>query len=922
MKKIYLCGVFLIACLLNSAFAQISPIDSIRNKYVDWLTGEGVNYSSPEINQRYGRFLNSGFGAKNLTGYNFANPGAVWNLAVTADQSAYTTLTEQKLIRLVFLYQIKGPVTTPNPSYHSPTLKDTILNIFSYLKAKGISSSTNFNMSLHPSVESFEIFNSVALRSSAYATAILLMKSELVAVGEFTHHMGALANLTSFLDPTNPNYHFTNPGFNTDVIRSTSQQRFCYVLAQDNSSSTRVADMAFLKNFISNSVLPAHGWSDCIKPDLTTYHHKGAYLNSYGVDALHEASILNLILANTSYKLSAAAQLNLKNAILNYRKLCKHFEIPRTSAGRIIAFTDAYNALRPALAYLYEADPVANLEAGREFMRLWALSPTANLNLQRANGLSIAMVHSMGGMQNMVNVLNAGLTATPEMMEGQFSFPYAGLSIHKYNGYHVSVKGTSRYIWHYENAANENVFGRYSSAGAIELLTTGSPATHDNNGRTLTGVDWSHVAGATAAYLPLSVLGTGTMRLFNRSEFLAHASLDSNGIFAMDYRDVNSVTPMSALKTVFFFKNKLLCLGSNIRDVNGTYPIHTTLFQTAIPSSTNTAYVNGSTVSGTSYSLTQTGGSLWATDEVGNGYVMPASAYNTGSVTVKRAAQSSMNHSNTTATSGNFSSAYINHGTAPASARYQFAIVMQGGSSGTQALATNFSSYFSILKQDSLAHVVKSVPDSVYNYVIWDTSAVLNYDVVKRSNKPAVIMSQKIANDRLKLSTTYSDLGFLEKGEYYQYNQIANTASRLYRVAQNDTVTVTLLGKWLPVTAMSNVRLSANGNNTRVSFDCISGFSIQTLLKKDIPPSNLGMNTLETDKQISLYPNPTNGTVMIHSENEAIQQVTIMDLTGKVLTENTTVVREGKNASLDLSSFAAGMYFIHVNNSMHKVIKQ
>ncbi len=919
-KKLHLTGILVIASVFNS-LAQLSPIDSISQKYMNWLTGENISYSSPEINQRYQRFLSSGIAAKNLTGYNFANPGPILDLTVTTDKNVYSNLVEQKLIRLVFLYQIKGPLATPNPNYHSPTLKDTILNIFGYLKARGINSTCNFNIFNSASMESSEIFNSVALRSSAYATAVFMMKNELLAAGQLAHHIGALANLTSFLDPTNPNYHFTYPGFNTDVIRSTAQQRFCYILAQDNSSSTRVADMAFFKNFLSNALLPANGWSDCIKPDLSTYHHKGGYLNSYGVGALHEASILYLMLSNTSYKLNASAQQNLKNAILNYSKLCKDFELPRASAGRFPKGTDAYNALRPALAYLYAADPIANAIAGKEFMRLWNLSPSANLDLQRANTLSISMLHSLGGMQNMVDLLNTGLTAATEISSGQFSFPYAGLSIHRYNGYYASVKGTSKNIWHYESSAEENLFGRYFSAGAIELLTTGSPASHDNNGLKLNGLDWPHVAGATAAYMPLSAFANGVDRQMNNSEFLAHAALDSNGVFAMDYRDVNSVTGMSAFKTVFFFKDKLLCLGSNIRDMNGTYPIHTTLFQTAITSATNTAYVNGNTVSGINYNVSQTGGSLWATDEAGNGYVVPNSSYNTVPIRIKRALQSSMDDSNTSPTSGNFSLAYIDHGTAPVSGNYQYAIVLQGGSN-TQQLATNFNACFQVLKQDSVAHVVKSVPDSVYNYAVWDTSAVFIYDVVKRVTKPSVTMSQMIPGDQLKLSMTYSDIGLLDKGEFKSYQQIASTASILYRPAGYDTVTVTLSGKWLAVTPTNNVWVNTNGNTTKVSFKCINGFTIQTLLKKDIAPSTVGIGESDAENPITLYPNPTNGTIMVYSTYEPIKTITITDLTGKDLTEKTMVVCNNNHASADLSAFAAGMYFIRINHRVHKVIKQ
>lgn len=859
MHKKILLSVGLIAFVFNFSYAQLSVLNEIAVKYRNWLTGENLDYSKTEVNERYSRYLTNGIAAKNLSAYDFTNPGPAWNFTVSADQNAYQVLVEQKLIRLVFLYQLKGSATSPNPDYHSTALRDLILTLFNYMKAKGISSTTDFAYLSIPATE--EVISSghgVCLRSSGYATAVFLMKDELVAAGEFTHHLGALKTLTAFIAPDYPNFNFTNPGFNSDIIRSSVQQRLCYVLAQDDTSGTKVTDMDFLKRFIDHALKISNGWNDCIKPDFITYHHRGAYSNSYGVDALHQSSIMNMMLKNTAYELSSEAQSNLKSAILNYSKFSKGFEMPLGLAGRFFTNTDALNDLRPALAFLYVADPVANLEAGREFVRLWGLSATANTNLLRQNALSITLVYTPGGVMDILQALNSGLSPLPEITEGQFNFPFAGLSVHKYNGFQASVKGTSKHIWHFEDSATENVFGRYTSAGALELLTSGTPVTRSSNGYTENGWDWSHLPGTTVAYLPLNVLETGTMREMNGKSFLAVGSLDHNGVFGMDYKDYNSATGMTALKSNFFFKNMILCLGSNIRDTNGTYPIHTTLFQTALANTATATYINGTSTTGNTLTLTQTG-AFWATDALGNGYVFPANSSNADAITVNRLEQNSRNNSNTANTSGNFTTAFINHSVAPVSAKFQYAVVLQGGKTGTQQVAGNFASYFKIYHQNSQAHIVQYLPDAIFGYVIFTPATVFSYDVVVSVNKPAAVMTQKTDNgNKLKVSLTNPNLGLLASNETYTWSQISSQNAILNRVAQADPVKLTLAGQWQLATPSSDVTTNVNGTNTEVTFSTINGLTIQTELVKT---SSLGINDpaeqSSKELQVIVAPNPS-----------------------------------------------------------------
>lgn len=928
MKNLLLLTVFC-AFAFPKANAQGSQADinDIKAKYVNWLLGEGADYSNAQVTSRYNKFISAGTAAMDLSAYDFANPGPVWDFSLNADKLAYFALVEQKLIRLVYLYQIKGPIGSPNPNYHSVIVRDKIISLFNYMKAKGINGSTNFMYVVDAGIQSIETSgNGVALRSSAYAASVLLMKDDLVAAGEFANHLAALNGVTYFMSPEFNAFTLTEPGFNTDVVRASIQQRLCYVLAQDDTTSSRIANMDYLKFFLNNALKISNGWRDCIKPDFITFHHKSAYSNTYGSDALHQVAILNLMLDDTEWELDVIAKSNIKEAIMTYNKFSKGFEMPRSLGGRFPFNTDALNQLRPALAYLYLADPIINEDAGREFIRLWNISTTANTNLINSNSVSINLLHTLGGMKDMLQVLNVGLIPLPERLEGQFNFPYAGLSVHKYNGYQASVKGTSKHIWTYENGTNENRFGRYTSAGSMEILTVGNPLTHATNGYVENGWDWSRTPGVTAAYLPLSVLSTGTHRLFNGKNMLAHASFDNNGVFVMDYKDANSATTMTALKSVFFFNDKILCIGSNINNATGTYPIQTTLFQTALSDVNAPTYVNGTTATGTSFTQSQTGGGFWATDAVGNGYVVPVDAANFESITVQRSVQNSRDESDTADTTGNFTTAYINHGVAPTgTSKYAYGIMMQGGQTGTQEFANNFASYFKIWHQNSEAHIVQYIPDFTFAYTIFNPLTVFAYDVVKKVDKPAVVITQKTnGGDNLKVSLTNSTLGLLTSAESYTYNQINASASIINRAPQIELVTLTLIGHWTLVSPMSNVIATINGADTDVTFSTINGATIQTELVKTVLDAS-SFTAQTNDFKVIVAPNPTKTEFKINVTGDSVETIfiNIFDVSGRKI----DFLKANPSQTITIGGeLIAGIYLVEItqgkNKKTVKLIKQ
>ncbi|MDR2009995.1 MAG: T9SS type A sorting domain-containing protein [Bacteroidales bacterium] len=79
------------------------------------------------------------------------------------------------------------------------------------------------------------------------------------------------------------------------------------------------------------------------------------------------------------------------------------------------------------------------------------------------------------------------------------------------------------------------------------------------------------------------------------------------------------------------------------------------------------------------------------------------------------------------------------------------------------------------------------------------------------------------------------------------------------------------------------------------------------------------INEVETVNYINIYPNPTNGRLIIENEQLKIGKVIIYDMNGKKLS---TFNYPLSIAEIDLSDYANGIYFIEVNKTTHKIIKK
>lgn len=70
---------------------------------------------------------------------------------------------------------------------------------------------------------------------------------------------------------------------------------------------------------------------------------------------------------------------------------------------------------------------------------------------------------------------------------------------------------------------------------------------------------------------------------------------------------------------------------------------------------------------------------------------------------------------------------------------------------------------------------------------------------------------------------------------------------------------------------------------------------------------------------VRFYPNPVNDKMIIWTEKEAIGNVKIFDVIGKLMYTDHVL---DKKAQIDMSAFSAGIYFITAGNATHKFTKE
>ncbi len=164
----------------------------------------------------------------------------------------------------------------------------------------------------------------------------------------------------------------------------------------------------------------------------------------------------------------------------------------------------------------------------------------------------------------------------------------------------------------------------------------------------------------------------------------------------------------------------------------------------------------------------------------------------------------------------------------------------------------------------------------------------------------------------------YNQNGTFEPSEY---TAICTTSTAGVNIATPVTIPITAL------TGLTGMRVRSRAtagalDSTSACTTFGSGETEDYMVTIDIP---FGIKEYANAINLNVYPNPTNGLVTISSENTVSSHLTIqvMNIEGsKIVNEQSGAVNGAIHKTIDLSSYAKGIYFIRVITDKATIIKK
>jgi len=835
MKKIAY-TITLSILLVNSSpvLAQLSiennDINSISEKYLSWVLGsKDIDYKNPLIKIRYESILNYVNNADKIYNNHKFDINNTFNLTVKSGQSEPRKILSKILFPLCLGYQLPGDTTIKNPYYKNPITLNKINFLFDYLKKKGWKKGLDMGYHYLDSYEKTGIIGyggSMGNNLLPYGLSVFLMKKELTEnklLNEKLEMLDWVSNTVGL------KYDFPvlwqETGYNCDGVRSMFNVRLCYILSLPENHPNRLHEMIFLSKLLDKSLQISNGWADLIKSDYLGYHHKGAYLNAYAPDAFHTASLMIYLLEGSAFQVSKKAIDNLSKAILTTRIYSNKYDIPRGLSGRFPTYLTILQNHLPSFLYVANNKNPVQHELKSAFMRLW--DPTnKNFNTAFLKQVECQIMYhgSVGAIEHTLNALEENIT--PEISpNGYWYFPSGGLTIYRQNDWMASWKGISKYIWDFEIGNQQNLFGRFASAGTLRIYASGNPISAIESGYGVKGWNWANLPGATTFDLPAEKLKSKTMRHFSPESFLGGVNLNGKyGVSGLNYND--PLGKLKANKTVFFFEDYIVCLGSDIFGQNNKANVQTTLTQLSLENRNvrtlfgkkNIKGFNSKIVCSNKYPISYIDAKRHAY------YILSKDT-----ILFERKKQTNPLHDGKKLAKGNFETCRIIHGTNPQGSNYQYAIQVNGGNKGAKNLAKNFDKLFKIQRNDSVAHIASYLPQHITGYAIRKANIILGDTLLLSSNKPCLVMLKNKQKGRISLSISNPELGKIDQGlDYYKIK----TRALWHAKSTKKPVELTLKGYWDLTETNSKISVEINKNEkiTVITFDCFDSKTIEAKL--------------------------------------------------------------------------------------------
>lgn len=554
-----------------------------------------------------------------------------------------------------------------------------------------------------------------------------------------------------------------------------------------------------LSRWVSTSLHYTPGTIGGIKIDGTSFHHGGFY-PAYTSGALAAPAQFAWLTRDTRYTISQEGKEVLQSALIAMRNYCNIHDWgigicgrhPFGSYGMKDEDIEAFAHLALAKTEYYDGKASFDHQLAADYLRL-CNQETPLSTFFKSKGIKAA---------------NAP--------QGFFVYNYGATGIFRRNNWMVTLKGYNTDIWNAEIYRNDNRYGRYQSYGSIQIIGYSSPI---SSGFNENGWDWNRLPGTTTIHLPLDLLDcplpNGCMTR-SKENFSGCSSLEEgNGMFATKLmeRELKNFTPdFVARKSAFCMGDRIICLGTGISNSNHHYPTETTLFQSTFAQQKCAIEINDKQKADSVFfrkiMLSDSKTPLHLKDGYENHYFIKPGK---GVLKIQTAWQESRQNKTREITYGRFSSAWIDHGTAPQNGAYEYMIWIQPNHTPTTEEA--FGTY-QLLHCDNTAHIIHDLPSKITAYAVFDSLQLTEDEVFKCIPAETMIMRKPTGKSWI-ISICDPNLNILEKT--YTTPQASRPIEK--RISLN--------GKWKLTSTNKNVQISHEKKGTTLIVQCQHGQPVE-----------------------------------------------------------------------------------------------
>lgn len=625
--------------------------------------------------------------------------------------------------------------------------------------------------------------------------ALFLMKEPLLKSGNLDKAKDMVTWYSAmgmiYTDPS------TMRGVNVDILNTMLPGMLTAILL-NGDKKIESQELKQLNSYLTNSIIYSPGVLGGFKKDGSVFHHMQNY-PAYAKGAFEGLTPIIYYLGGTPYAIKGEAFEIVKNALLMTRIYSNKYNYLLSLTGRHPngKFKLDKNSFKfVALAGLNGPDK----ELSEAFLRL---NPT---------GKDAEQFKNLGFKEE-------------KAPEGSWTMNMGSLQMQRRNEWLAGVKGYSRYLVGNETYIKNNLYGRYMSYGAFQILENSL----EESGYVQEGWNWAHYPGTTAIALPIDQLKSSISQVDTHSgveemilsdeTYSGGNSLNNNGMFAMKLHEHPKYNGSHrARKSVFFFDNRAIFLGTGIENNDKLNETHTTLFQNYLGKTTIKAFE------------TNLKGDNVLLDSQNNLYKIID-----GNIILKKGLQESRDQNSGNKTQNNYELAYINHGTAPNQEKYQYAILIKGNKLEQENFKNN--SGYKVLNQDNNSHIVKDLKTNMIGYALFESGNLKNDDFIKSVDTPSMILLQEHEN-KIDLSFVDPDLRLYEGIDKTQYdkNGVMKEVSIYSREWKgNDgiphTSTVILKGKY-KIPTEKNINGKIDNGNTILEITTTYGTPVKVTLEK------------------------------------------------------------------------------------------